>query len=172
MNNQKGMTLIEVAIALLIFGLFVTAYISSESNNISASISFKGDLLLKDIAELKMNEELINPSETFRPDRGKVTISDPKDSDFKDIEEFPDYKFAVQYFKVAIPDISKITGGEENNPDQNQAIQKRIFDNFKKNMENLLWQVIVTIRHTPSRQTYSLSTWLYNEGGRLEFDIN
>ena len=174
MKNQSGMTLIEVTIALLLFALFVTAYVSSEGNNINASISFKGELLLKDIAEMKMNEELVNPSETFRPSGGKVAIEPPKDSDFKEIEEYPEYKFAVQYFKITIPELSKITGQEEeeNNPDQNQAIQKRIFDNFKKNMERLIWQMVVTVKHLPSGQTYELSTWYYNEGGQLEFDIN
>ncbi|MCR9206490.1 MAG: hypothetical protein NXH75_18045, partial [Halobacteriovoraceae bacterium] len=118
--------------------------------------------------------ELVNPSETFRPSGGKVTIEPPKDSDYKEIEEYPEYKFAVQYFKISIPELSKITGEEEqeNNPNQDQAIQKRIFDNFKKNMERLIWQMVVTVKHLPSGQTYDLSTWYYNEGGQLEFDIN
>lgn len=174
MKNQDGMTLIEIAIALLLFALFVTAYMSSQGNNVDASMSFKGELLLKDIAEMKINEELINPSESFRPTGGKIKIDPPKDSDFKEIEEYPGYKVAVQYFKVTIPELSKITGQEdqENNPDQNQAIQKRIFDNFKKNMERLIWQIVVTVKHEESGQTYDLSTWYYNEGGQLEFDIN
>lgn len=173
LKNQSGMSLIEVSVAVFLFAVFVTAYMAGQGGNLNDSMTFKGELLLKDIAEMKMNEELINPSETFKVTGGKVKIEPPKDAEFKDIEEYPGYKVAVQYFKITIPDLNQLTGQEENenNPDQNQAIQKRIFDNFKKNMEQLVWQIMVTVKHQDSGAQYDLSAWYYNEGGQLQFDI-
>lgn len=168
---EQGMSLIEVITAVFLFALFITAFMTTQGNNIATSIRFKEELLLKDIAEMKMHELILNPPEDFRPSAGKVDIEGEKKK-FEEIEEYPDYRFAVQLFKVTIPDFEKITGQEpDENPNENQAIQKRIFDNFKRNMEQLVWQVIITVRHEPSGQTYDLSTWLYNQNGRLQFDI-
>lgn len=172
-RNEKGMTLIEVTIAIFLFAVFITAFMTGQGDNISDSIEFKGELLLKDIAEMKMNETIINPPQDFRPSGGKVKVNEEKKK-FEDIEEYPDYRYAVQLFKVTIPEFEKITGTseDENNPNQDQAIQKRIFDNFKRNMEQLVWQIVITVEHKPSGATYDLSTWYYNPTGRIQLDIN
>ncbi len=171
-KSEEGMTLVEVTIAIFLFALFITAFMVGQGDNISDSISFKGDLLLKDIAEMKMNEVIINPPQDFRPGAGKVDVNADKKK-FEEIEEYPDYRYAVQLFKVTIPDLEKIQGKpEEENPNQDQAMQKRIFDNFKRNMEELVWQIVVTVEHKPSGATYDLSTWYYNEAGRIQLDIN
>ena len=172
-RNEKGMTLIEVTIAIFLFAVFITAFMTGQGDNISDSIEFKGELLLKDIAEMKMNETIINPPQDFRPTAGKVNVNEEKKK-FEEIEEYPDYQYAVQLFKVTIPELEKITGQaeEENNPNQDQAIQKRIFDNFKRNMEQLVWQIVITVEHKPSGATYDLSTWYYNPQGRIQLDIN
>lgn len=172
LKENKGMTLVEVTIAIFLFALFITAFMVGQGDNISDSISFKGDLLLKDIAEMKMSETLINPPQDFRPAQGKVKVAEEKKK-FEDIEEYPDYRYAVQLFKVTIPEYDKIVGKpEEENPNQDQAMQRRIFDNFKRNMEQLVWQIVITVEHKPSGATYDLSTWYYNEAGRMQFDIN
>lgn len=172
LKNESGMTLVEVTIAIFLFALFITAFMVGQGDNISDSIAFKGDLLLKDIAEMKMSETLINPPQDFRPSAGKVKVAEEKKK-FEDIEEYPDYRYAVQLFKVTIPEYEKITGkSEEENPDQDQAMQKRIFDNFKRNMEQLVWQIVITVEHKPSGASHELSTWYYNEAGRMQFDIN
>jgi prepilin-type N-terminal cleavage/methylation domain-containing protein len=172
-KNDKGMTLIEVTIAIFLFAVFITAFMTGQGDNISDSIEFKGELLLKDIAEMKMNETIINPPQDFRPTAGKINVNEEKKK-FEQIEEYPDYQYAVQLFKVTIPEFEKITGKteEENNPNQDQAMQKRIFDNFKRNMEQLVWQIIITVEHKPSGATYDLSTWYYNPQGRIQLDIN
>jgi len=171
MKCEKGMTLIEVLIAVALFATFVVSFMAVQSDNISDSIQFKGDLLLKDLALMKMNETIVNPESDFRPSAGKVTIEQPKE--WKKFEEYPEYSFAIQFYKVFIPELSKITGQEEgeNNPDQNQSVRQRIFDEFKRNMEVLVWQIRVVVRHEASKETYELSTWFYNQGGRVQFGI-
>jgi uncharacterized lipoprotein YehR (DUF1307 family) len=172
LKNEEGMSLIEVITAVFLFALFITAFMTTQGNNITTSIRFKDELALKDIAEIQMQELILNPPEDFRPSAGKVNISTstPK---FEKIDDYPDYQVAIQLFKVTIPEFEKITGQseEENNPDEDQSMQKRIYDNFKKNMEQLVWQVLITVKHVPSEQSYDLSTWLYNQNGRLQFDI-
>lgn len=170
-RNNEGMTLIEVTIAILLFSIFITAFMAGQGGNITDSMQLKGELLLKDIAEMKMNEVLINPPEDFRPVAGKVNVNEEKKK-FEEIQEYPDYRFALQLMKVTIPEFEKITGATENNPNEDQAIRKRIFDNFKRNMEQLVWQIVITVEHKPSGATYDLSTWYYNDAGRMQFDIN
>ncbi len=170
-KNDQGMTLIEVMISILLFAIFITAFMAGQGGNINSSIKFKGELLLKDIAEMKMNEVLINPPEDFRPGAGKVNVASDT-LKFKEIEEYPDYRYALQLFKVTIPEFEKITGQQEGNPNEDQMVRKRIFDNFKRNMEQIVWQVVITVEHKESGATYDLSTWYYNQAGRLEFDIN
>lgn len=171
-KDQKGMTLIEVTIAIFLFAVFITAFMTGQGDNISDSIEFKGELLLKDIAEMKMHETIINPPQDFRPGAGKVNVAQDKPK-FENIEEYPDYRYAVQLFKVSIPEFDKITGQaeDENNPNQDQTMQRRIFDNFKRNMEQLVWQIIITVEHKPSGASYDLSTWYYNPQGRIQLDI-
>lgn len=172
LKNSKGMTLIEVTIAVFLFATFITAFMIGQGDNISASISFKEELSLKDIAEMKMNETILDPPQDFRPSAGKVDVTKEKPK-FKDVEDFPDYRYSVQLFKIMIPELEKITGqAESEDRNQNQAIQKRIFNNFKKNMEELVWQIIVTVEHKPSGNRIDLSTWYYNDKGRITLDIN
>jgi uncharacterized lipoprotein YehR (DUF1307 family) len=172
LNNESGMTLVEVTIAIFLFALFITAFMVGQGDNISSSISFKGDLLLKDIAEMKMNEVIINPPQDFRPGAGKVDVAGDKKK-FENIEEYPDYRYAVQLFKVTIPELEKIQGKpQDENPNQDQILQRRLFENFKRNMEELVWQIVVTVEHKPSGTTYDLSTWYYNQDGRIQLDIN
>ena len=172
--NQEGMTLIEVSIALMVFSIFIVAFMQGQGGNISTSIKFKQELEIKDLAEMKMNETIIDPPE-FRITAGKVDVTKVR-YDYKafKVKGYDDYEYSVNLFKVMIPDFEKITGKteEEENPNENQSIQKRIFETFRTNMEQLVWQILVTVRHKPTGQTYDLSTWFYNEKGNVQVNIN
>lgn len=168
------MTLIEVSIALMVFSIFIVAFMQGQGGNVMTSIKFKQELEIKDLAELKMNETLIDPPD-FRVTAGKVDVSKVR-YDYKPfkLDGYSDYEFSVNLFKVMIPDFEKITGQAEEaqNPDENQSVQKRIFETFRTNMEQLVWQILVTVRHKPTGLTYDLSTWYYNDKGNVQININ
>ncbi len=173
--NNRAMTLIEVSIALMVFSIFIVAFMQGQGGNINSSIRFKEELKIKDLAEIKMNETLISPPD-FRVTAGKVDVTKVK-YDYKPfkIEGQSDYEYSVNLFKVMIPEFENITGEEEEdsqNPNENQSIQKKIFNTFRKNMEQLVWQILVTVRHKPTGQTYDLSTWYYNDSGNVQININ
>ena len=66
LKNEEGMSLIEVITAVFLFAIFITAFMTTQGNNITTSIRFKDELALKDIAEIQMQELILNPPEDFR----------------------------------------------------------------------------------------------------------
>lgn len=159
-QNQKGFTLIEVMISLAIFAVFVSAYLTAQGYNISDSTVMRDELNLKRYAEKKINEIIVSPPElklsiTLKPDAGKF-------------EEDENFSYSVLYKQFIIPDLNKITGADQEE-DQNPQ-EKKIFDNVKKNLEKIIWQVEVTVKNNTSERTYSVSTWLYNQQAQVVFE--
>ena len=54
-NSSAGFTLIEVMIALTIFGVFTTAYVVSQANNVNSSIEMQKNSILLSLCQNKMN---------------------------------------------------------------------------------------------------------------------
>lgn len=161
------MTLIEVLIALAIFSTFIVAFMSGQGSNITSSMRFKEELRLRDIAELILNEQMIEPPEV-KITAGEVEIDPVSSRKFKTFEDDEQYEYAINTYKIAIPDFDKIVAADSEDQSQedkqNQSTQKLIYNKFKENMEKLVFQIIVTVRHKPSNQVYDLSTWFYQEG--------
>lgn len=159
------MTLIEVLIAVFIFSIFILAFMSGQGNNINSSTRFKEELKLRDIAEIIMNEQLINPPEV-KVTAGDVEVKPLKSLDFKKFEEDETYEYSIETYKIMIPDFDKIfaTGEQTQEENQSQSTQKLIYNKFKENMEKLCFQIAVTVRHIPSQRVFSLSSWFYVEG--------
>lgn len=165
LKDVKAMTLIEVLIAVFIFSIFILAFISAQGNNINTSIRFKEELKLRDIAEIIINEQLINPPEV-KVSSGKVKVKNISELKYKKFEEDEAYEYSIETYKISIPDFDKIIGSNEQSQEekQKQSTQKLIYEKFKDNMENLVYQMSVTIRHIPSQKTFTLSSWFYVEG--------
>ncbi len=161
------MTLIEVLIALAIFSTFIVAFMSGQGSNITSSIRFKEELRLRDIAELILNEQMIQPPEV-KVTAGDVKIDPVSSRKFKTFEDDEQYEYAINTYKIAIPDFDKIIAAEPEEQSQqdkqDQSTQKLIYNKFKENMEKLVYQIIITVRHKSSGQVYDLSTWFYQEG--------
>jgi prepilin-type N-terminal cleavage/methylation domain-containing protein len=89
LSNQSGFTLMEVLIAITIFALFATVFVTGQGYNLLDSGKFKDDLLLKDLAENKINEIVVNPPEL----RDSLTIT----KETKAFDSNPDYQYTIEY---------------------------------------------------------------------------
>lgn len=157
--NEKGFTLVEVMISLAIFAVFASAYLTAQGYNISDSTVMREELNLKRYAELKINEIIVTPPEL----KDSLTLT----KDTGKFEEDDNFTYSIEYKKFVVPDLNKITGGDEEAQDQNEA---KIFDNIKKNLEKIIWQVEVTVKNETSERIYSVSTWLYNHQAQIMFE--
>jgi len=161
------MTLIEVMISLAIFSIFILSFMSGQGNNLRSSVQLKEDLRLRDLAELILNEQMIQPPQV-KVTSGEIKIDPIKSRKFKSFEEDNRYEYAVNTYKLAIPDFDKIVAQDPDEQSaqnkQNQSTQKMIYNKFKKNMEKLVFQIIITVRHKTSGQFFELATWFYQDG--------
>lgn len=167
-SNSRGFTLVEVMIAMTIFALFITAFLMSQGSNITSSVTMTEDLVMQGLAERKISEVLLD-----KPVFTNATENDVETKNFEE-EEFKHYKYTIEFKKLKFPNFEQLTGlkseDESNQPDKNAGVKKMVFDKLKKNMEEILWQVRVTITNTENDYKYSLSTWLTND--RAQFDTN
>ncbi|MFA6237532.1 MAG: prepilin-type N-terminal cleavage/methylation domain-containing protein [Bacteriovorax sp.] len=163
LNTQSGFTLMEVMIALVIFSVFTTAFVTGQGYNLLDSSKLKEEMLMKDFAENKINDIITNPPEL----RDALTLS----KETKDVEADKDYQTIVEYKKFFVPDMNKITGEsvEDKEDESAQAqMEKRIFNVFKENMEKMIWQVEVTVKNKTNGSSFKLSTWLYNQNAEVQ----
>lgn len=166
-KDEKGFTLTEVMIAITIFALFITAFMSSQGTNIVNSIRMQEDILLSTLAQSKLNEAILD-----KPTFSTTTEKDIKTKEFEH-EEYKGYKYKIEYKKIEFPDLAQLTGKSEDEEenDSNAAQKKMIYDSLKKNIEEMLWQVKVTVFNTETKYEYSLSTWLRNDDAIVKFDF-
>jgi prepilin-type N-terminal cleavage/methylation domain-containing protein len=157
--NTKGFTLVEVMIALAIFAVFTSAYLTAQGYNVNDSRVMREELELKRYAEIKINELIVTPPEL------KDSLTLTKDSG--KFEENDNFTYSIEYKNFIVPDLNKITGTDAETQDPSQS---KIFDNVKKNLEKIIWQVEVTVKNETSQRTYSVSTWLYNHQAQVMFE--
>ncbi len=162
LRQQDGFSLIEVMIALAIFAVFITSFMAGQGYNITDSAGFRTELKLKELAINKLNEIIVDPPEftkqlTLTPDKGK----------FENDETF---EWQLEYTEFLIPNINEIQGKEEEEDDNANALQKKIFENVKKNLEKMIWQVRITVTDTNTNDSYSVSTWLMNDKHEAQID--
>lgn len=165
MLNQKGFTLMEVMIAIAIFSVFASAFVTGQGYNLLDSSKLKEDIRLKDLCENTINDLITNPPEL----RDALTLT----KETKDFEKFPDYKYTIEYKKLFVPDMNKIAGKEKGGDEaesKQQVLEKRIFGVFKENMEKIIWQVEVTVQNKLSKEQFKLSTWIYNQNAEVKID--
>jgi len=167
LNTESGFTLVEVMIAMTIFALFVTAFLMSQGTNIDNSSMMQEDIILHSLAQRKINEVLID-----KPTFTNATENDVDSKNFSE-EEYKKYKYTVEYKKLEFPNFQQLTGtSEENdqNQDPNKAVKKMVFDKLKKNVEQMLWQVQVTITNTETNYSFTTSSWITNDEAQI--DVN
>ncbi len=163
-DNQSGFTLMEVMIAIAIFATFASIFVTGFGYNLMDSGHFKEDILLKDLAESKINEIITNPPTLA----DSLTLT----KETKDVENNTDYQTIVEYRKFFVPDMTKIaeTSIDSKTDEDNQkaAMEKRIFSVFKENMEKMIWQVEVTVKNKISGDSFVLDAWIYNQNADVK----
>ncbi|MFT6632198.1 MAG: prepilin-type N-terminal cleavage/methylation domain-containing protein [Bacteriovoracaceae bacterium] len=167
-QGQKGFSLIEVMIALTIFGVYVTAMIISQSNNVGSSIRMAQDLVLHNLAEMKMSEALLGDKEF-----SETTENDIQTGTF-DIEGFKTFKYKISFKKTEFPDFSQIMGqsDDEDGDNKSSAVQKLIFEKMKKNVEEILWQIKVEVINSDTEQTYELNSWVNKSNAKIDTNFS
>lgn len=158
-HSQAGFSLIEVMIAVAIFAVFIVAFISSQGHNLFKSSNMKKELALNELAEMKINELLIAPPE-FRESLTEAS------AETKTFDDYPEYEYSIRMAKFFVPDIAKIQGTEEGEAEPD-PLQARVFEQIKKNLEEVIWQISVTVRHKETDQKYELSSWLINDKAQV-----
>ncbi|MBC7714491.1 MAG: prepilin-type N-terminal cleavage/methylation domain-containing protein [Rhizobacter sp.] len=162
LNNKSGFTLIEVMIAIAIFAVFAVTFGTGFGYNMLDSGRLKGDIILKDYAENKINDIISNPP----------TLSDSLTltKETKDVEADTNYQTIVEFKKFTVPDVTKIMGakgaedgGQTEEEGQKAQMQKRIFAVYKENMEKMIWQVEVTAKNKTTGELFRLSSWIMNQ---------
>lgn len=169
------MTLVEVTIALMLFSVFSVAFITGQGGNVLDSLRIKRELRLKDLAELKLNEVIINPPPF------QETLTDTN-KEVKSFEEFPDYQYILELHKIFIPDPSQIQGGEDQDGGEgengeaassSEAVpwKEKVFTTLKDNLEKLVWQVRLTVIHKESQDSYEITSWLLNSEAKVKVNV-
>lgn len=167
--NNKGFSLFEVLVAMTIFAVFATVYVTAQGYNVSDSEKLRNEIKLKDLCENKLNEIITNPPEL------RDTLTATKEE--KDFEKEPNFRYSIQYKKFVFPDVTnfKNSADEDNGnkaePETKEAqLEKKLFKVFKENMEKMIWQIEVKVTDKNTNNSLSLSTWLYNHNAEVKVD--
>jgi prepilin-type N-terminal cleavage/methylation domain-containing protein len=161
LSNQSGFSLMEVMIAITIFTVFATVFVTGEGYNLLDSAKLKEEMKLKDLCENKINEIITSPPEL----RDSLTIT----KEVKDFENDSNYQYSIEYKKFVLPDMTKLKNSSEEEADPKQSqMEKKVYTTFKENMEKILWQVEVVVRNKTTEDKFRLSTWLYNNNADIK----
>lgn len=161
--SSRGFSLLEVLIALTIFSVFAAVFVTSQGYNLANSELLREELLLRELCANKLNDIITKPPEF----RESLTLS----FEVKTFEEYKDYEYKIQYKRFKIPNLNKIMGKEEDNSDSDDdgGLKTKVMENVIKNIEELVWQVEVTVKNKKTNFNYALTSWLFNHQAKVEF---
>lgn len=179
LKNQKGFSLAEILVAIILFSIFGTGFFINQSGNITNSNRMGELLILHNLCERKMNEIMINP-----PEFNDTLENDIKEKEFEE-DQYQDYRYRIEFRKLELPSFKKLLEaqseeeGSNNNSNEgdggsagaSQAIIKQVFEKIEENLKKVLWQVIVTVENTQSKRKYSLSSWIEDKNQKIEITL-
>lgn len=166
--TNQGFSLIEVMIAMTIFSVFITVYITSQGYNLTDSMNLKEEAKLKDLCSKKLNEIIVKPPQF----REALTLS----TEVTTFEDDKNYEARVTYKRLKIPDLKKImgkdddeSGGDSGDGEKGSSQAEAAFMNkVKENIQEMIWQVEVQVVNKETKATYTLSTWLQNNDATVK----
>lgn len=182
-KDQQGFSLLEVMIAITLFAFFVTAYLTGQGYNVEDSRLSEEQLVLQQLAERKINELVLDP-----PKFSNATADFKETKTFEE-SEFKNYEYTMEIKKLTIPDFAQLfaqkgaasdEAQEANDGDyfaegtknqRNQALEKLVFEELKKNIERVLWQARVTVTNKETKYNFTLSTFLTNYNEKIQLNI-
>ena len=164
---KNGFTLLEVMIALLIFSIFILSFMSVQNSNINSSYKAQSELYLKSYAINKLNEIITTPPSFQEALTLRALTGVFKDND--------DIEWEITYRRFEAPGYAVISGikTDEQNLEEREkhALGTKIYENIKKNMKDLLWQVQVKVTQKTTNKFYIISTWIKNTQAKVELNI-
>lgn len=181
--NQKGFSLIEVLVAFTLFALFITAFLTGQGYNVTDSELSREQLILQSLAERKINELILDPPKFTNADNNK------KETRTFEETEWQTYEYTLELKKLVIPDFGQLFGqkdgvGQEgqdayegnyfddgNKSQRNSNLEKKIFEELKKNIERIIWQARVTVTNKETKYSYTLSTYLTNYNEKIQLNV-
>jgi len=121
------------------------------------------EMLLEEIAESELNKLILDPPKVFNLG---MTLGS---GDTKPVEGYDGYERTIKWFEFKVPDYNKIQGKEEDDVDAGDAIyKKKIFEEIKKNLEKLIYQVELTVKNKDTGFTYTLSTFVMDPKAKVK----
>ncbi|MCY4643601.1 MAG: prepilin-type N-terminal cleavage/methylation domain-containing protein [Bacteriovoracales bacterium] len=158
---SQGFSLLEVIIAITIFAIFLSAYVVSQGQNLSDSARLREDLIFRKLAGEAIDQIILDPP-TFSP---SLTLA-PETKKFED--EYEDYEYTVEYKKIELPNLGLMNPEDAAGIGGQVDMRKKVYKEVKENVENMLWQVAVTVKKISEDDTYTVSTWIRNRKGKIE----
>lgn len=170
-SNQSGYLIIESLMALLLGATIAITFIFSSSSNLTKSTALRQELLIRSIAEERMNLLVENPptySERLTLTAEEETIEYKEDDG--DPKYNKSYKLRTTYKRFELPGLDQIQGKEEGEDNQDQFSAK-IMDNIQKNLKELIWQVQIEVWDPENPESKAtLSTLLYNDKAEVKIE--
>ena len=180
--KERGFSLLEVMIAIMIFSFFITSFLVSQGYNVSDSALSEEQLILQSLCERKINELVLDP-----PKFSNATANLKETKTFEE-SEFSNYEYTLEIKKLTLPDFGQLfsqkgavseeaqdsyegdyySGGGNQ---KNAAIEKMVFEELKKNIERVIWQARVTVTNKETRYNFTLSTFLTNYNEKIQLNI-
>jgi prepilin-type N-terminal cleavage/methylation domain-containing protein len=182
-KNEKGFSLLEVMIALTLFAFFVTAYLTSQGYNVADSQLSEDQLMLQQLCERTLNELIINPPKITNATANLKETKAFEESDLKNFE------YTLEMKPLLVPDFAQLfaqSGGttdeakdayegnyynEGTKGQRNEALEKLVFEELRKNIEKILWQVRVTVTNKETKYNYTLSTFITNYDEKIQLNL-
>lgn len=170
-------------IAITLFAFFVTAYLTSQGYNVEDSRLSEEQLILQQLAERKINELVLDP-----PKFSNANENMKETKTFED-KEFSNYEYTLEMKKLTVPDFAQLFaqkgGTTEEAKDEyegnyyddgakskrNDQAEKMVFEELKKNIERIIWQVRVTVSNKETKYNFTLSTFITNYNEKVQLNV-
>lgn len=157
-KGQAGFSLFEVLIAISVFAVFFIVFANSFFQNQRASTELNEELLMSTLTEKIVRETLITP-----PALNEGLHNSNKKENFED-QAYKDYSYTVEWSKLELPnfgELMKLSNDDQEQSSQ-QSIMNQVFKKVQESTKDILWQMRLTILHTPTGRQYPISLWIKN----------
>ena len=163
--DRKGLSLLELMIAMAIIAIFGVVLLTGIGGNVFRSEEMRAELKLVELLELKVNEWILDP-----PPLKENLLEEF--SDEKEFEDFPGYTYSVKMRPFVLTDYLAALGQGPQSEDFEDGgeLYRRVFNLVSKNVRKMVWQVEVTVTHTQSERSQSVSTLFHNRDVTIEWD--
>ena len=157
-KNQDGFSLFEVLIAISVFAVFFIVFANSFFQNQRASSEINEEIMMSTLAEKVVREVLISP-----PSMNESLHKSNKKENFEDAS-LKDYTYTTEWSRLELPNLGELMklSNTEQEPNAQQSIMSQVFKQVQESTKDILWQLRITIIHTPSGRQYPISGWIKN----------